>query len=72
MGPMSLISYNDARPWARSIRDRVPGDRAYVHHAVVTVIDPGGNQPLGAMEVMPPPQDNQKGHATDVARFCCA
>lgn len=23
MGPMSLISYNDARPWAKSIRERV-------------------------------------------------
>src|SRR5258706_11734175 len=23
MGPMSLVTYQDARPWARSIRDRV-------------------------------------------------
>ena len=33
-----------------------PADRAHVHHAVVTVIDPGGNQPLGALEVTPLPQ----------------
>jgi mono/diheme cytochrome c family protein len=169
MGPMSLISYNDARPWAKSIRDRVasrsmppwfadphygtfvndpslsqkdvdtiaawveggapqgapkdlpalpamvegwqigtpdvvvempeefqvpatgtinyrtynvktsfkedmwvvaaevrPGDRAHVHHAVVTVIDPGGNRPLGAMDVTPLPQDSQKNtHLSD-------
>jgi hypothetical protein len=98
MGPMSLVTYQDARPWARSIRDRVvarsmppwfadphygtfsndptltrfkddmwvvaaevrPEDRAHVHHAVVTVIDPGGNQPLGALEVTPLPQESQK------------
>ena len=37
-----------------------PQDRAHVHHAVVTVIDPGGNKPLGAVEVTPLAQDNQK------------
>jgi len=37
-----------------------PQDRAHVHHAVVTVIEPGGNQPLGALEVTPLPQDAQK------------
>ena len=43
-----------------------PGDRAHVHHAVVTVIDPGGNKPLGAMEVTPLPQDSQKDtHLSD-------
>ena len=38
-----------------------PQDRAHVHHAVVTVIEPGGNKPLGAVEVTPLAQDNQKG-----------
>jgi hypothetical protein len=38
-----------------------PEDRAHVHHAVVTVIEPGGNKPLGALEVTPLAQDNQKG-----------
>ncbi len=33
-----------------------PDDRAHVHHAVVTVIDPGGNAPLGALEITPLPQ----------------
>ena len=37
-----------------------PADRAHVHHAVVTVIDPGGNQPLGALEVTPLPQEGKK------------
>ena len=37
-----------------------PADRAHVHHAVVTVIDPGGNQPLGALEVTPLPQDGKQ------------
>jgi mono/diheme cytochrome c family protein len=37
-----------------------PEDRAHVHHAVVTVIEPGGNKPLGAVEVTPLPQDRQK------------
>src|SRR5258705_8966246 len=37
-----------------------PEDRAHVHHAVVTVIEPGGNKPLGAVEVTPLPQDGQK------------
>lgn len=38
-----------------------PDDRTHVHHAVVTVIEPGGNQPLGALDVTPLPQDGQKG-----------
>ena len=37
-----------------------PEDRAHVHHAVVTVIEPGGNKPLGAVEVTPLAQDSQK------------
>jgi mono/diheme cytochrome c family protein len=37
-----------------------PEDRAHVHHAVVTVIEPGGNKPLGAVEVTPLAQTSQK------------
>ena len=37
-----------------------PEDRAHVHHAVVTVIEPGGNKPLGAVEVTPLAQETQK------------
>ena len=37
-----------------------PADRAHVHHAVVTVIEPGGNQPLGALDVTPLPQEGRK------------
>ena len=36
-----------------------PGDRAHVHHAVVTIIDPGGNSSQGALEVTPLPQDGK-------------
>jgi hypothetical protein len=37
-----------------------PEDRAHVHHAVVTVIEPGGNKPVGAVEVTPLVQETQK------------
>jgi hypothetical protein len=37
-----------------------PDDRAHVHHAVVTVIEPGGNKPIGAVEVTPLAQDREK------------
>ena len=37
-----------------------PEDRAHVHHAVVTVIEPGGNKPVGAVEVTPLAQETQK------------
>jgi mono/diheme cytochrome c family protein len=37
-----------------------PEDRAHVHHAVVTVIEPGGNKPLGAVEVTPLAQNTQQ------------
>jgi mono/diheme cytochrome c family protein len=40
-----------------------PEDRAHVHHAVVTVIDPGGNRPLGALEVTPLPQGDRRATA---------
>ena len=46
-----------------------PEDRAHVHHAVVTVIEPGGNKPLGAVEVTPIAQDNQKGTALTQAEI---
>jgi hypothetical protein len=39
-----------------------PEDRAHVHHAVVTVIDPGGNKPLGALDVTPLAQDARTGN----------
>ena len=35
-------------------------DRAHVHHAVVTIVEPEGNKPLGALDVHPLAQDGQK------------
>ncbi len=38
IAPMSLITYQDARPWARSIKDRVstPADAAVAHRPVAS------------------------------------
>jgi hypothetical protein len=35
-------------------------DRAHVHHAVVTIIEPGGNKPLGALKVTMLSQDERQ------------